>query len=511
MNSNKDTETQIHVFSPNEILKKREEKKFGKKGIIERLAEKLSASGKASDSTHLFCKESSYKRSVKKLWNEFRRRIISGAVTATVAIIICVVVNLLNWKLGYEVYVDGENIGYVTDKQTVYGAIDSVRDDLREHLGEDSTYEKEPVFVRRIVSGNEVASREEIENALMANVDAMVYGYAVYVDGEAVFGVSSPEAAEWVFAQHKKNSVGEITDDMSVDFCEKTEVKPEYMSIGMFETPTDALAILSGENKELKTHTVKKSDTIWNIAEKYGTSIERILAMNEGMSTNISEGMVIKVEEAVPILSVRCVQTVSLTEVVPFKVEKIDDSSIYEGRTVIAQKGQDGTAMVLATVTKVNGVETKKEIISSEPLTMPVDQIEKVGTKVRPATTGSGTFANPTQGILSSRYGLRWNRSHNGIDIAGAYNSNILAADGGVVTYADWMDGYGNYVVIDHENGYQTAYGHCASLDVSVGDRVTKGEVIAKMGNTGRSTGTHLHFEVKKDGVFVNPLEFVGY
>ncbi len=506
MNSNKNTETKIHVFSPNEILKNK------KKSITEKLVEKFSATKRMSgESAGKIPGKSAYKRDVKKLWKEFRRRIISGAVTAAVAISVCVVVNLLNWKLGYEVYVDGENIGYVTDKQAVYGAIDNVRADIKEHLGEDAVYEKDPVFVRRIVSGDELATNDEIENALMSNVDAMVYGYAFYIDGEPVFGVSSQEAVDWVLAQHKKNAIGEITDDMVVDFCEETEVKAEYMSIGMLETPNEALAVLSGENKELRTHTVTKNDTIWQIAEKYGTSVERILAINKGMSTNITEGMVIQVEEAVPILSVRCVQTVMATEAVPFEIQKIDDSSIYEGRTVVAQEGREGTAKVLATVTKVNGVETQRVVLSSEPLTEPVVQIEKVGTKVRPATTGSDSFTNPTQGVLSSRYGLRWNRNHNGIDIAGAYNSNIMAADGGVVSYADWMDGYGNYVVIDHENGYQTAYGHCASLDVVVGDRVTKGEVIAKMGNTGRSTGTHLHFEVKKDGEFVNPLEYVGY
>ena len=73
------------------------------------------------------------------------------------------------------------------------------------------------------------------------------------------------------------------------------------------------------------------------------------------------------------------------------------------------------------------------------------------------------------------------------------------------------MGGYGNLVIIDHENGYQTGYGHCASLCVNVGERVAKGDVIAKMGNTGRSTGTHLHFEVKKNGSYVDPLSYVGY
>ena len=154
-----------------------------------------------------------------------------------------------------------------------------------------------------------------------------------------------------------------------------------------------------------------------------------------------------------------------------------------------------------------DGMKYVKTVEISEP----VKRIEKIGTMERPPTTGSGTFISPTKGTLSSRYGVRWERNHNGIDVCGAHNTDILAADGGEVTYAGWMSGYGNYVVINHENGYQTAYAHCESLCVSVGDRVCKGELIAKMGSTGRSTGTHLHFEVKKDGQFVNPLDYVEY
>lgn len=457
-------------------------------------------------------RKSPYIRAVGGMWREFGRQIVAGMVTAAVAIVLTVTVNALNWSFGYEVIIDGENIGMVCDKATVYEAIDGVKEQLQLFFGEESDYEKQPVFVQRIVSESEISDAKALKNALLANVDTMVEGYAVYVDGEALFGVSSQQAADWVFARYKQKFMPEqITDDMVVDFCESTEVKKEFMHIALLKTPEAALEALTDGEMQTAEYTVKDNDTLWDIAESFGISVERILALNSDLSDNIKAGMKIKVEQPVPMLSVRSVQTLAMTEGVPYEIEKIKDDTIYEGKSVVTQKGKEGTAKVIARVTKVNGVQTQKDVLESETITKPVKQIEKVGTKKRPPTTGSGTFIRPTYGSLSSRYGSRWNRSHNGVDIAGSYNSDIKASDGGVVTYADWMSGYGNYVVIDHENGYETAYGHCASLDVKVGDRVAKGEVIAKMGNTGRSTGTHLHFEVRKNGKFVNPLEYVAY
>ncbi|MBO4941704.1 MAG: peptidoglycan DD-metalloendopeptidase family protein [Clostridia bacterium] len=452
-----------------------------------------------------------YKKSVKSLWRESGRSILSASATALVIIVVCTAVNLLGWSLGYEVIVDGENIGMVTDKAVVYDAICETRDEIKTYLG-DASYSKEPVFVRRIVEEKTLSTKDDLKRALLSNVDMMVEAFGVYIDGKLTLGVSSADAAEWVFASYKKKFAGEeIAEDMSVDFCEKIDIKKEFLHIALLNTPEEALESLSGNTKELTSYTVEENDSLWSIAKKYDTTVEHILAMNDEITENIREGMVIKVEEAVPLLSVRTVQTVSLVEPVPYTVEKIKDDSLYEGRTEVKRSGIDGSAKILARVTKINGKEVQKDVLESETVSEPVSQIEKIGTKKRPATTGSGTFISPTFGTLSSRYGGRWGRQHTGIDIAGSYNSAIKAADGGKVTYAGWMSGYGNYVVIDHENGYQTGYGHCASLLVSEGDRVAKGEIIAKMGNTGRSTGTHLHFEVKKNGEFVNPLKYVGY
>ncbi len=119
--------------------------------------------------------------------------------------------------------------------------------------------------------------------------------------------------------------------------------------------------------------------------------------------------------------------------------------------------------------------------------------------------------ARPVNGTLSSRYGSRWGRNHNGIDLAAQTGTPIYAAESGRVTYAEFNDGgYGYMVKLDHGNGLETYYAHCSELCVKAGDVVTKGGLIAKVGSTGRSTGPHLHFEVRRNGVPEDPYFYLN-
>jgi len=111
----------------------------------------------------------------------------------------------------------------------------------------------------------------------------------------------------------------------------------------------------------------------------------------------------------------------------------------------------------------------------------------------------------PTRGRISSRYGMRNGRMHRGLDIAAPTGTAIKAADGGKVIFTGRKGNFGNLVEIDHGNGYVTRYAHCSSINVKTGEKVYKGQVIAKVGSTGRSTGPHLHFEVLKNGRNQNP------
>lgn len=112
-------------------------------------------------------------------------------------------------------------------------------------------------------------------------------------------------------------------------------------------------------------------------------------------------------------------------------------------------------------------------------------------------------------GIITSRYGIRSLGNHKGLDVAAKIGTPIHVAEAGVVTYAGWMNGYGYLVKVQHASGYETYYGHCNSFNSSVGDEVQKGDVIAYVGNTGRSTGPHVHFEVRINGATYDPLLFI--
>lgn len=126
-----------------------------------------------------------------------------------------------------------------------------------------------------------------------------------------------------------------------------------------------------------------------------------------------------------------------------------------------------------------------------------------------PVVSGSGQLSWPVSGPVTSSFGVRWGRMHEGIDIAVGQGTPVRAAAAGTVIYAGWMEGYGNLVAIDHGNGLSTAYGHNSSLASSVGQSVSAGQVIAYSGSTGHSTGPHVHFEVRVNGAPVDPLGYL--
>jgi murein DD-endopeptidase MepM/ murein hydrolase activator NlpD len=145
----------------------------------------------------------------------------------------------------------------------------------------------------------------------------------------------------------------------------------------------------------------------------------------------------------------------------------------------------------------------------------PLRDVPAVRRPARAARSGSRTelparaWVRPSRGPLTSGYGPRWGRMHRGIDFGAAYGSPIYAAAAGVVTYAGAEGGYGRLVTVRHEDGWVTAYGHMSRIVVRSGQRVTAGQVIAYVGSAGRSTGPHLHFEVRRGGAYLNPLSFL--
>lgn len=157
-------------------------------------------------------------------------------------------------------------------------------------------------------------------------------------------------------------------------------------------------------------------------------------------------------------------------------------------------------------------IKTRTEEIAKYSLETYEDAPEDtLGTETAETAADDDLFAIPAQGVLTSPFGSRWGRQHTGIDIGAQQGTDIVAAKSGRVIYSGWADGYGYYVILDHGDGFKTAYGHCSALFVNEGDNVLKGQKIAAVGSTGNSTGPHLHFEVKCGDVYQDPLNYVTY
>jgi len=121
------------------------------------------------------------------------------------------------------------------------------------------------------------------------------------------------------------------------------------------------------------------------------------------------------------------------------------------------------------------------------------------------------TFSRPVKGIVTSRFGARWGSTHTGTDIGAPTGTPIYAAASGTVIFSGWKGTLGKFIVVNHGNGIQTYYAHCSTLLVSKGDTVSAGQQIAKVGSTGRSTGPHLHFEIRLNGSALNPQSYIRF
>lgn len=178
------------------------------------------------------------------------------------------------------------------------------------------------------------------------------------------------------------------------------------------------------------------------------------------------------------------------------------DSLIEQVRRGYSGQGGPLTPLMFST----KGEEPSAEQLRANTILQGLDRLNLYRIAAQKAP-----FALPVKSAFryTSPYGPRWGRMHNGSDFAAAYGTPVYATADGVVIHADWSSGYGRLIKIKHEFGIETRYAHLAKLRVKVGDRVSRGDRIGDMGNSGRSTGTHLHYEVRVSGKPVNPMTYI--
>ena len=274
----------------------------------------------------------------------------------------------------------------------------------------------------------------------------------------------------------------------------------------------EATNLLNVSSEKGKKYTIKSGDTLYQVAINADMTMEELLKANPGLTEDsmLKIGQELNIVVPEPLLSVVTYEQAVYTEAIPKKVETINNDQEYKTYRKVISAGKDGSKEITATVKKVNGIEESREVVSEKVLTEPVVEKVEVGTLNTPPKKAIGNFIYPIVGArLTSGFGPRWGTMHYGIDLACASGTPIKASDGGTVVFSGWGNGYGNMIKIDHGNGFYTLYGHNSKNIVSVGQKVAQGEVIGYVGSTGNSTGNHLHFEVIKNGVKQNPLNYL--
>ncbi len=210
-----------------------------------------------------------------------------------------------------------------------------------------------------------------------------------------------------------------------------------------------------------------------------------------------------------PRLDVTATRSVTYSEDIPFETVTRENDQLAQTYRETVQQGRPGEAVVTAEITTVDGQEHGRTVVERTVLSDAVTEIVEVGT--RNIGIGTGEFQTPlTSYTFTSAFKWRWGRLHGGVDLAAPEGTPVYAADNGKVIFAGEGGGYGWYVILDHCNGFKTLYAHNTALLVSVGDVVDKGARIALSGNTGNSTGPHLHFEVMVNDEKVDPQQYVS-
>ena len=433
-----------------------------------------------------------------------------------IGLLVWVSVMVMNSSHALEVSCNGKLLGYIED-ESVYNDAVRMLGQRTANTNEDYRSSLTPSYAMASVSPSMNMSPETLCEALLADSRNVDSAYGLYINGELCAAARSYGDIQFIMEtfldQYKTGTPGE-----KVSFLGKAEVISGLYSTDKIFTSEKFAKTISKKRTETQFYTVIEGDTAQSIANVANMSYDRLMKLNENLGDSPVPGTSVLLEKELPVLKVQTIRNVTVKEKIKFNKKTVKNNKQYTTYSKCITKGENGEREVVRQITEINGVQVASEVISSKVTKEPVDAVYEVGTK-KPETggggggrVGTGSFVWPVPGVrsISSPFGPRWGRFHRGIDIStgGIYGRTVVAADSGTATVKRSAGGYGLHIIISHGNSYSTCYAHLSAVTISSGSRVSKGQAIGRVGNSGFSTGPHLHFEIRKNNVARNPMGY---
>ncbi len=420
-------------------------------------------------------------------------------------------------QYGLAVESGGKTLAYITDESVYNRAEQIIRTRTSTETADieniSTTFSVVPV------SSLELTDPEELANILLGNSGQSVYeGYGLYIDDKFIGSTDESDNVLLLLDEYREQFREEGDTESKLQFKQKISLVDGVYPTSSIKAISDFRTLLNTEVEGEKLHIVDKGEAPSLIADMYDLYLSELKAMNPELedNANIYVGQELVVSKSVSLLTVTSTRREVYTEDVPYTTNYTYSDKYYNTYSKVTKAGIPGEQEVTALVTYEDGVAVSRQVLETVPLKEPVPREVVRGTKnpifYNGANSTSKGFIWPTIGgyISCPIWGYK---GHTGTDIAGCgHGSNIYASASGTVVKVQWgTRGYGNYIILNHGDGVQTLYAHCSNLYVKVGQYVNQGDVIAAMGSTGNSTGTHLHFEIRINGQYIDARNYIGY
>ena len=452
-----------------------------------------------------------------------------GRVFGPLAGVGVLVLTLLSWT-GTDYYLDvnyrGVDIGVVENAE-VYAQGAAMALDRVNNIDDSFTVDAVPVFTMTMQGHQAPLSAEEVCDAILRTAgDSIAESTGLYVDGKFVAAMESRKELEGLLESLKNGHYDKKDKSQKADFVQKVKLQDGLFPISTIKSKKELKKTLTAQKVVEKTYEVQQGDVLSTIAVKHSMTVSELRAMNPqiGNSDFINVGDKLTVQRPQAFLQVKVLKRVRYTETIDYKTKTVyrDDKPVTYTQVVTA--GKEGSQTVVAEDTYVDGIKTGRKIVNRTLVKKAINKIVEKGTK--PVQSPGGNTVQQGDGVthgsmtwpvpICRRIYQGYHRGHLGIDISSGpvpvLGKPAVAADGGTVIQASngWNGGYGNVVKIRHSNGLITVYAHLQTVKVVTGQYVSRGQTIGLIGNTGYSFGPHLHFEVIKNGVKVNPSNYVS-